>query len=53
MRVFEVRMMMRTFVPKSEKVIEGRRQLHSEKFHTFYYSSDIIREIYLRQARCM
>jgi hypothetical protein len=36
MSVFTVRMMRMAFVPRSEKVMEERRKLHSEKIYVFF-----------------
>jgi hypothetical protein len=42
LRVFENRVL-RTFVPKEEKLTAGWRRLHNEELHNFYASPNVIR----------
>jgi hypothetical protein len=44
-RVFENRMLRRTFEPKREEVVGSWRRLHNEELHNLYASPDIIRVI--------
>jgi hypothetical protein len=45
LRVFENRVLRRTFVPKRDEVTGGWRKLHNEELHNLYSSPDIIRMI--------
>jgi hypothetical protein len=51
LRVFENRVLRRTFGPKREKVAGGWRRLHNEELHNLYASPYIIRVIKLRRMR--
>jgi hypothetical protein len=42
LRVFENRVMRRTFGPKRDEVTGGWRKLHNEKIHNLYSSPNII-----------
>jgi hypothetical protein len=44
-RVFEIRMLMRIFGPKRDKVTGGWRKLHIEELRDLYSSPSIIRTI--------
>jgi hypothetical protein len=41
----------RIFVPKRDKVTDGRRKLHNEKLHNMYSSPNVIRMIKSREIR--
>jgi hypothetical protein len=43
MRVYESRVVLRTFRPKREKGVAGWRKLHNEELHNLYASPYIIR----------
>jgi hypothetical protein len=45
LRVFENRVLRRTFGPKRDEVTGGRRKLHNEELHNLYSSPNIIRII--------
>jgi len=45
LRVFENRVVRRTFGPKREEVPGGWRRLHNEELHNFYASQNIIRVV--------
>jgi hypothetical protein len=38
MRVFENRVLRRTFGPKTDEVMEGWRKLHNKELHNLYFS---------------
>jgi hypothetical protein len=44
-RVFENRVLRRTFGPKKDEMTAGRRKLHNEEFRDLYSSPSIIRII--------
>jgi hypothetical protein len=50
-RVFENRMLRRTFGPRREEVTGDWRKLHNEELHNLYSSPDIIRMIKSRRMR--
>jgi hypothetical protein len=45
MRVFENRVLRRTFGPKRNEVTGEWRKLHNEELHNLYSSPDIIRQV--------
>jgi hypothetical protein len=45
LRVFENRVLRKTFGPKRDEVIGGWRKLHNEELHNLYCSPSIIRII--------
>jgi hypothetical protein len=45
LRVFEKRVLRKTFEPKRGDVMGGWRKLHNEEFHKLYSSPSIIRKI--------
>jgi hypothetical protein len=51
LRVFENRVLRRTFGPKRDEVTGEWRKLHNEELHKLYSSPDIIRQIELRRMR--
>jgi hypothetical protein len=51
LRVFENRVLRRTFVPKREEVAGGWGKLHNEELHNLYASPNIIRVIKSRRMR--
>jgi hypothetical protein len=51
LRVFENRFLRRIFGPKGAEVSGEWRKLHSEEFHNFYSSPNIIRQIKSRRTR--
>jgi hypothetical protein len=51
LRVFENRMLWKTFGPKRDEVTGGRRKLHDEELHSLYSSSNVIRMIKSRRMR--
>jgi hypothetical protein len=50
-RVFENRVLRRTFGPKGDEVTGEWRKLHNGELHNFYSSPDIIRQIKSRRMR--
>jgi hypothetical protein len=42
LRVFENRVLRRTFIPKRDKIMEGWRKLYNEQLHNVYLSPTII-----------
>jgi hypothetical protein len=55
LRVFEKRVLRRTFGPERDEVTGGWRKLHNEELHNLYSSPSIIRMIKSRRMRwaCM
>jgi hypothetical protein len=51
LRVFENRVLRRTFGPKRDGVTGGWRKLHNEQLRDLYYSQSIIRIIKSRRMR--
>jgi hypothetical protein len=51
LRVFENRVLRRTFGPKRDEVTGEWRKLHSEELHNLYSSPDIIRQVKSRPMR--
>jgi hypothetical protein len=51
LRVFENRVLRRTFGPKRDEVTGEWRQLHNEELHNLYSSPDIIRQVKSRRMR--
>jgi hypothetical protein len=51
LRVFENRVLRRTFGPKRDGVIGGWRKLHNEELHNLYSSPNIIRMMKSRRMR--
>jgi hypothetical protein len=51
LRVFENRVLRRTFGPEREEVAGGLRRPHNEELHNFYDSSNIIRVIKVKGMR--
>jgi hypothetical protein len=51
LRVFEDRVLRRTFGPKRDEVMGEWRKLHNEELHNLYSSPDIIRQIKSRRMR--
>jgi hypothetical protein len=51
LRMFENRVLRRSFGPKREEVAGGWRRLHNEELHHFYASPNIIRTIKSRRMR--
>jgi hypothetical protein len=51
LRVFENRVLRRTFGPKRDEVMGEWRKLHNEELHNLYSSPDIIRQIKPRRMR--
>jgi hypothetical protein len=51
LRVFENRILRRTFGPKRDEVTGEWRKLHNEELHNLYSSPDIIRQIKSRRMR--
>jgi hypothetical protein len=51
LRVFEDRVLRKTFGPKRDDVTGEWRTLHSEKLHNLYSSPNIIRQIKSRRMR--
>jgi hypothetical protein len=51
LRVFENRVLRKTFEPKRDKVTGGWRKFHNEKFHNLYSSPYITRMIKLRRMK--
>jgi len=51
LRVFEKRLLRRTFWPKREEVGGGWRRLHNEELRNLYASPDIIRVMKSRTMR--
>jgi hypothetical protein len=51
LRVFENRVLRRTFGPKRDKVTVGWRKLHYEELHGLYPSPSIVRVIKARRMR--
>jgi hypothetical protein len=51
LRVFENRVLRRTFGPKRDEVTGGWRKLHNDKLHNLYSSSNIIRQIKSRRIK--
>jgi hypothetical protein len=51
LRVFENRVLRRTFGPKRDEVTVERRKLHNEELHDLYSSPSIIRIIKSRRTR--
>jgi hypothetical protein len=51
LRVFENRLLKRTFVPKRVGVMGGWRKLHNEELHNMYSSPSIIRIMKSRRMR--
>jgi hypothetical protein len=51
LRVFENRVLRRTFGPKRDKVMGEWRKLHNGQLHNLYSSPDIIRQIKSRRVR--
>jgi hypothetical protein len=51
LRVFENRVLMRTFGPKRVEVTGGWRKLHNEEMHCLYCSPTIVRVIKARRMR--
>jgi hypothetical protein len=51
LRVFENRVLIRIFGPKSDEVTGEWRKLHSEKFHNLYSSPNIINSTKSRLMR--
>jgi hypothetical protein len=51
LRVFENRVLRRTFGPKRDEVTGEWRKLHNEELHNLYSSPDIIRQSKSRQMR--
>jgi hypothetical protein len=49
--VFENRVLIRIFGPKSEEVTGEWRKLHNEELHNLYSSPDIIRQVKSRRKR--
>jgi hypothetical protein len=49
--VFENRVLRRIFGTKRDEVTGGWRELHNEKLHSLYFSSNIIRMIKSRKMR--
>jgi len=45
LRVFEIRVLMKIFGPKREKVSEEWRKLHTEELHDLYCLTNVIRTI--------
>jgi hypothetical protein len=52
LRVFENRVLRRTFVPKREEVTGGWRTLPDEGLHNVYTQPNIIRVIKLKRIKC-
>jgi hypothetical protein len=51
LRVFENRVLRRTFGPKRDEVTGQRRKMHSGEVHNLYSSPDIVRQIKSRRMR--
>jgi hypothetical protein len=51
LRVFEIRVLRRTFGPRRDKVIGEWKKLHNEEFHDLYSSPSIIKIIKARRMR--
>jgi hypothetical protein len=51
LRVFENRVLRRTFGPKRDEVMGGGRELHNEELHDLHSYPSIIRIIKLRKMR--
>jgi hypothetical protein len=51
LRVFENRVLRRTFGPKRDEVTGEWRKLHNEELHNLYSSPDIIRQVKSRRMR--
>jgi hypothetical protein len=51
LRVYENRVLRRTFGPKRDEVLREWRKLHSEELHKLYSSTNIIRQIEERKIR--
>jgi hypothetical protein len=51
LRVFENRMLRRTFGPKRDEVTGGWRKLHNEELYNLYSAPNIIRMIKSRRVR--
>jgi hypothetical protein len=51
LRVFENRVLRRTFGPKRDEITGGWRKLHNDKLHNLYSSSNIIRQIKSRRMK--
>jgi hypothetical protein len=51
LRVFEIRVLRRVFVPKRAEVTGGWRKLHNEELHGLYSSPSIITVIKARRMR--
>jgi hypothetical protein len=49
--VFENNVLRRIFGPKRDEVTEEWRKLHSEEFHNFYSSPNIVRKIKSRTMK--
>jgi hypothetical protein len=51
LRVFENRVLRRTFGPKRDEVMGEWRKLHNKELHNLYSSPDIIRQVKSRRMR--
>jgi hypothetical protein len=51
MRVHEKRVLRRIFGPKTDEMVRGRRKLHKDELHNFYFSPNIIRMIQLGRMK--
>jgi hypothetical protein len=51
LRIFEIRVLRRTFGSKRDEVIGGWRTLHNEELHKLYSSPSIIRMIKSRRMK--
>jgi hypothetical protein len=51
LKVFEHRVLRRTFGPKRDEMVGGLRKLHNEELRNLYYSPNIIRMIKPRRMR--